>query len=119
MVSYTANRIGCEIYEGTLIAGIGNESIGYVMFQRGTTPETGKDEPPYLEFDDQFNGGTDIVESVELSKKLLTVHIDKSRSDIEDFQLELDAEPEEVKQLASQLKKIFEGHEERLHINIA
>jgi len=49
MVSYTANRIGCETYEGTLIAGIGNEAVGYVMFQRGTTPETGKDEPPYFE----------------------------------------------------------------------
>lgn len=119
MVTYIANRIGCETLEGTLIAGIGNESIGYVIFQRGTTQGTGKDEPPYFEFDDQFNGGTDMVESVELSDNMLTVNIDKSRFDIEAFQLTLDATPEEVKQLASQLTKIFEGYENRLHIRIA
>jgi len=64
MISYIANRIGCEIFEGIIVAGIGNESIGYVMFQRGTTTETGGDEPPYFEFNDQFNGGTDVVEMV-------------------------------------------------------
>ena len=119
MISYKANRIGCEIVEGTLIAGIGNESIGYVMFQRGTTPETGKDEPPYFEFDDQINGGTDIVESVELLNNLLTFKIDIAHFDIEAFQLTLDTEPDEVKELASQLKRIFEGYENKLHINIA
>lgn len=119
MVSYIANRIGCETFEGTLIAGIGNESTGYVMFQRGTTAETGKDKPPYFEFDDQLNGGTDIVESVELSNNLLTIDIDKSRFDIEIFRLTLDATPEELQQLASQLSKIFDGYEDMLHINIA
>jgi hypothetical protein len=118
MVSYKVNRIGCDTLEGTLIAGVGNESIGYVMFQRGTTSETGKDEAPYFEFYDQFHGGTGFVESVELSENLLAVHIDKTRFAIEVFQLTLDAEPEVVKQLASQLKKIFAGYEERLHISI-
>lgn len=80
MISYTANRIGCESYEGTLIAAIGNESIGYIMFQRGMTPETGSDEPPYFEYDEQSNGGSDVIKSVELSGDLLTVHTDvKSR----------------------------------------
>lgn len=119
MVSYKADRIGCETFEGTLIAGVGNESIGYVMFQRGTTQETGKDEPPYFEFDDQFNGGADVVESVELTEKQLYIQIDKTRFDTSAFKITLDAEPDEVRQLASQLKRIFEGHEEKLHIHIA
>ena len=56
-----------------LIAGIGNESIGYVMFQRGTTVETGADEPPYFEFDDLCNGGTDILRSITLKKDKLLI----------------------------------------------
>lgn len=68
MISYRANQIGCEEIDSVLIAGIGNESNGYVIFQRGTTPETGEDEPPYFEFDDQCNGGIDILKSVTLKK---------------------------------------------------
>jgi len=112
VISYKADRIGCESVEGVLIAGIGNESIGYVMFQRGTTPETGGNEPPYFEFDDQVNGSTDALKSVELSNHLLVVNTNLDNLGAEKFEITLVATEEEIDQLSSQLKLIFVGYEE-------
>ncbi len=117
MISYRANRIGCEEVDGALIAGVGNESIGYVMFQRGTTPETGSDEPPYFEFDDQFNGGNDILQSVTLRRDQLLIRttLPPERNH---FEITLNAASEDIALLASQLRAIFEWHEDKLHLDI-
>ena len=117
MISYTADRIGCEIVDGVLIAGVGNEATGYVLFQRGTTPETGANEPPYFEFDDQHNGGTDILQSVTLTPELLSI---KANTDVDQrsFAISLHASAEDVELLASQLRKIFAGYEDQLHVEL-
>lgn len=117
MISYKANRIGCEEVDGVLIAGVGNESAGYVMFQRGTTPETGCDEPPYFEFDDQVNGGNDILRSVVLRKKQLLIRTTLP-SEGNYFEISLDAAFEDIALLASQLRAIFVGYEDKLHLDI-
>ena len=119
MISFTANQIGCEDFEGTLIAGIGDESIGYIMFQRGMIPETGSDDLPYFEFDDQTNGDSDVIKSVELSGDLLIVHTDEIKIGESLFEIKLDANQEESRELVSQLEKIFSGHENLLSINDA
>ena len=119
MISYTANHIGCDIFEDTLIAGIGSETIGYVAFQRGTTLITGMDKPPYFEWDDQLSGGTDIIQSVKLFPNLLVVNTNKNHMGVERFEITLDANPGEIELLSKQLKKIFKGYENMLHINVA
>ena len=117
MISYSANQIGCEEVDGVLIAGIGNESDGYVMFQRGTTPETGEHEPPYFEFDDQCNGSTDILQSVTLKKGMLSIRAALPAEE-GGFEIFLDATSEETTQLASQLRAIFRGHEDKLNLEL-
>jgi len=117
VISYNANQIGCEEVDGVLIAGIGNESIGYVMFQRGTTPETGAYEPPYFEFDDQCNGGTDILKSVTLKKDKLLIKTTLPAEE-DGFEITLNATSEETALLASQLRAIFHEHEDKLHLDL-
>ena len=119
MVIYTANRIGFESIDDVLIAGVSNELVGYVLFQRGLTAETDHEEPPYFEYDDQTNGGTDLIKSVELTEKYLTICTTKISSNFEKFQITLDTDTKVIKELSSQLKKIFKGHESKLQIKIA
>jgi hypothetical protein len=117
VIAYSANRIGCEEVDGVLIAGIGNEAIGYVMFQRGTTSETGSDEPPYFEFDDQCSGGTDILRSVILKRDKILIKT-KLPAEADEFEVALDATSEEKDLLAAQLRAIFRGHADKLHLEL-
>ena len=99
-----------------LIAGIGNESISYVMFQRRTTVETGADEPPYFVFDDLCNRGTDTLRSITLKKgKLLFL---KALAEEKVFEITLNAISEEIALLASQLRAIFNEHEDKLNLDL-
>ena len=117
MISYRANRIVCEEVDGVLIVGVGNETDGYIMFQRGTTSETGADEPPYFEFNDQSNGGTGILQLVTINGEQLLIKTNSASKESE-FEISLGVTAEDITLLITQLRLIFLGYDEKLHVEI-
>ena len=50
-----------SIYDDVLIVGVTDLADSYFLWQRGLTEDTGSEDGIHFEFDDQINGGYDIV----------------------------------------------------------
>lgn len=102
---FVADAIGCEVHEGTLIAGIGNQELGvYVMFQRSVADDN---EGVWFEFDDQVNGNCNQVASCRLHANVMTIDLIEPIDGVVGFDIKLDCQASESAVLREQLAAIF------------
>ncbi len=102
---FVGNAIGCEVLDGTLIAGIGNQEAGvYVMFQRSASDNN---EEVWFEFDDQINGDCNQVQTCRILDDRMTIDLRFPVGGVSGFDIRLECEPEEGSSLREQLAAIF------------
>jgi hypothetical protein len=102
------------IENNVLIVAVQDSAGGYFIWQKGLTKEVGSEDGVYFEFDDQVNGGYDIVKECTIDTD--GIHVVLSNGRLAHFYF-----PKEFKkysELKNGLLKVYEGLEHLLEFHI-
>ncbi|WP_020405017.1 hypothetical protein [Hahella ganghwensis] len=109
------NEESIEIIENDVLAvGVSGWDGGYFMWQRGLTEETGASDGIYFEFDDQSNGGFNIVKECTITND--GMHVLLSNRSL--AHLYFPKGFTRFKELKDSLLKMYQGSEHVLAFNI-
>jgi len=95
-----------QIENDVLVVGVVDAEGSYFMWQRGLTEDVGSEDGIYFEFDDQINGGHDIL--VECTIDRDGIHVVLANGNLEHFYFPNDFK--QLEELKSGLAKIYEGN---------
>lgn len=118
-LSFKASKFSSNIELDVLVLGFLMESGEYVLFQQSLTEDSGLNEPPYFEFNDQLYGGYGIVKSCEVTRSQVIVELTQPLKGITKVLVGLDDLQVDYQDIINQLRKIFIGNEEVLSIENA
>ena len=115
-----ANESACQVDEFYyLVALRDHETNEYIMLQRTRPVGSQDDDGIYLEYNDQINSAYEIIETLKIDPKQVSVQLSNSideANEIDGFMIDLDIDIASHNELIKGLKKIFKGKEEALKI---
>lgn len=70
-----------HIENDVLTIGVAGDDGRYLLWQKGLTPETGSEDGVYFEFNDQINGGYEIIQTCTVTNEGIAVVLANGKSE--------------------------------------